>query len=80
MFFPYVIKSIQHDFYYKGHRADLEQRLHEHNIGLTKSIKAFIPFRIVYFETFNSRMEAIKREKYFKSAAGRRLLKGKLAP
>jgi putative endonuclease len=34
---------------------------------------------VVHIEEFNSREEAIKREKYFKSSAGRRFLKNKLA-
>lgn len=45
---------------------------------MTKSIKPYIPIEIVYFEEFASRQEAIKREKFFKSAAGRRFLKTKI--
>src|SRR5699024_1292439 len=75
MFFTYVLKSLSHDYFYKGHCQDLEQRIKQHNRGKTKSIKAYRPFKIVYFETFNSRKEAVLREKYFKTAAGRRFLK-----
>ena len=39
-----------------------------------------MPFEMAYFEEFATREEAIKREKYFKSAAGRRYLKKKLPP
>jgi len=35
---------------------------------------------LIYKEEFATREEAIKREKYFKSAAGRRYLKNKLVP
>ena len=77
MFFAYVIKSIDHDYFYKGHCEDLEKRLKQHNAGNTESIKKWIPFKLVYFET---REEAIKREKYFKTAAGRKFLKSKLVP
>ena len=79
MYFAYVIKSIHHDFYYKGHCEDLEIRLAQHNSGMTESIRPYIPFILVYSEQFDTREEAIKREKYFKSAAGRRYLKVKLA-
>jgi putative endonuclease len=78
MYYTYVIKSIHHDYYYKGHCEDLDKRLQEHNAGFTISIKPYIPFKIVYFEAFDLREESIKREKYFKSAAGRRYLKTKL--
>jgi putative endonuclease len=78
MYYAYVLKSIQHEFYYKGHCHDLKKRLDQHNSGMTDSIRPFIPFRIIYFEEFETEREAIIREKYFKSAAGRRFLKSKL--
>ena len=34
---------------------------------MTISIKPYLPFKIVYFEQFPTKEEAIKREKYFKS-------------
>jgi putative endonuclease len=77
LFYTYVIKSIKFDFVYKGHCENLEERLKEHNSGMTRSNKAYLPFEIVYIEYFETRVEAIEREKYFKTAAGRRFLKGK---
>jgi putative endonuclease len=68
MYFAYGLKSINHDYYYKGHCQDLEKRLAQHNSGMTESIRPYIPFRIVYFENFETEMEAILKEKYFKSA------------
>jgi putative endonuclease len=50
----------------------LESRLKEHNWGNTKSTKPYIPWKIVHIEEFKSRAEARIREKYLKSAAGRR--------
>ena len=78
MFYAYVIKSLNHDFYYKGHCEDLDKRLKQHNSGMTESIRPYIPFKLVYKEEFNTRVEAISREKYLKSSAGRRFLKNKL--
>ena len=79
MFYAYVLKSINHNYFYKGHCRDLEKRLSQHNSGMTESIKPFLPFALVYYEGFENEHEAIAREKYFKSAAGRRFLKKKLA-
>ena len=78
MFYSYVLKSINHEYFYKGHCSDLEKRIQQHNAGMTESIKPYIPFELVYFETFETLADAIAREKYFKSAAGRRFLKKKL--
>jgi putative endonuclease len=78
MYFAYVLKSLEHDYFYKGHCQDLDKRLLQHNSGMTESIKSYRPFEIIYFEKFDSEKEAIAREKYFKTSAGRRFLKLKL--
>ncbi|XZF15440.1 GIY-YIG nuclease family protein [Chitinophagaceae bacterium MMS25-I14] len=75
MFFAYVIESIPFPgYFYKGHCKDIELRLKEHNSSKTKSNKHYAPFRIVYFEKFETITEAVLREKYWKTAAGRRYL------
>jgi putative endonuclease len=75
MYFAYVLKSVEHNYFYKGHCQDLEKRLQQHNSGMTQSIRSYIPFTIVYSEAFETEEQAIQREKYFKTAAGRRFLK-----
>jgi putative endonuclease len=45
---------------------------------MTKSLKPFIPFEIKYYEVCNSLEEAVQKEKYWKTAAGRRYLKKKI--
>ncbi len=78
MFYAYVVRSIVTDQLYKGHCEDLEVRLKQHNSGMTKSIRMHAPVELAYFEEFATREEAIRREKYFKTAAGRRFLKSAL--
>ena len=80
MFYAYVMRSVNFDYYYKGHCENLEVRLTQHNSGMTLSIRKYVPFEVAYFEQFETREEAISREQYFKSAAGRRFLKTKLPP
>ena len=77
-YFSYIIYSVNYNRFYKGHCEDLTERLNQHNHGHTISTKPFIPWKIVYFEEFETREEAIKRERYFKTAAGRRFLKNKI--
>ena len=79
MYFCYVIQSLsKQNYFYKGFCKNLDARLKEHNAGKTKSNKAFLPFKIVYFESFNDLDEALKTEKYWKTAAGRRYLQSKI--
>jgi putative endonuclease len=80
MFYAYVLKSTSHDYYYKGHCKDIYVRLKQHNSGMTKSIRPYIPFEISYFEMFDTEAKAIEREKYFKTPRGRVFLKGKISP
>ncbi len=75
MFYAYVLKSINHEFFYKGHCENPEERLMQHNSGMTQSIRPYIPFELIYKEAFATREEAIARERYFKTSAGRRFLK-----
>ncbi len=77
-YFSYVLKSDKDGRLYKGHTDDLNKRLIEHNSGKTKSTKGYIPWRLVYYETFITREESILREKYFKTGSGREFLKDTL--
>ena len=77
-YFVYVLKSIKDGRLYKGQTSNLNKRLKQHNRGENKSTKGFMPWELVYFETFQTREEAVLREKYFKSGSGREFLKKKL--
>ena len=78
MFFVYIIKSTIDNRLYKGFTTDLERRIKEHNSGKNKSTSPYKPWNLVYFEKFTDRIEARKREKYFKTGIGREYLKNKL--
>ncbi|XOV92961.1 MAG: GIY-YIG nuclease family protein [Bacteroidota bacterium] len=74
-YYVYVLRSVNFDRYYTGMTSNPEKRLVEHNSGLTKSTKPFIPWEIVFLEKFETRTDARKREKYLKSGSGREFLK-----
>jgi putative endonuclease len=79
MFFAYVLQSqVTLKFYY-GSTQNLEERLNIHNAGLVNYTSKYTPWVLVYFEEFETRSEALKREKYFKTGAGRDFVKRKLA-
>ncbi|MFC5682657.1 GIY-YIG nuclease family protein [Flavobacterium sp. MAHUQ-51] len=77
-YYVYVLESEKDGRLYKGHTSDIDKRIKEHNSGKTKSTKAYRPWNLVYFEVFDTREEAVLREKYFKSGIGREFLKEKL--
>ena len=78
MYFVYVLYSVDFNRHYIGMTDNYERRLLQHNNGLTSSTKSFIPWIIVLIEEFKSREKARLREKYLKSAAGRRWRKNNI--
>ncbi len=77
-FFTYVLFSERYNRLYIGHTQHLKQRLKEHNSGKTKLIKAFIPWKLIYYEKYQTRKEAIDHEKYLKSGIGREYIRGEI--
>ncbi|MDQ8004969.1 MAG: GIY-YIG nuclease family protein [Pedobacter sp.] len=79
MFTVYILYSKQFDKIYIGYTSNLEQRLLSHNALATKgyTIK-FRPWEILHTEVFESRSEALRREKQLKSAKGREFIRKQL--
>jgi len=75
MFYTYILKSLKDGSYYKGSTSDLKERLAIHNKGKSKYSKAHRPFVVHYFEEFETRSEAYRRERFFKSFQGHIWLK-----
>ena len=78
MYYVYVLESVVDKRLYKGHTQDVEKRLKEHNSGKVKSTKGYKPWELKYIETFETRKEAVKREKYLKTGIGREFLISKI--
>lgn len=74
MFYTYIIKSIKFDCFYTCHSQDLNERLLKHNRGYSKSTKAKAPWKLVYFEEFETRSKAAKREIEIKNKKSRKYI------
>ncbi len=66
MYYVYVLKSKKDNNFYIGSTNDLERRISEHNSGLVFSTKSRVPFKIVYYEAYESEKDARIREKNLK--------------
>ena len=71
MFYVYILQSSLNNYFYVGHTNNLKRRLREHQAGRTTSLKGRGPYKLAYYEQFETRKEALVREKYFKSGSGR---------
>ena len=74
----YVLESLRSGVRYVGISEDLNRRLKEHNSGKTKFTSGHMPWELLYQEETEDAASARAREKYLKSAAGRRFLDKKL--
>jgi len=67
MYYCYVIKSKLRNYIYVGITSNLERRIAEHNQGKNKTTKSYAKFDLITTESYNTRLEARIREKWFKS-------------
>ena len=74
MFVVYILYSSNFDQYYVGHTQNMEDRLSRHNSGRSLSTKKGKPWILVYRETFETRSEAMLREKAIKKMKSRTYL------
>lgn len=74
-YYTYVLQSKITGDLYKGYTSDLKNRLQEHNKGLNFSTKSKRPWIVIHYEAYLNEKDARRREKYFKTSQGMRLLK-----
>jgi putative endonuclease len=75
MFYVYIIYSIKLEKKYIGYCSDLKNRIEEHNKGESRFTSKGIPWKLVYYEAFLSKIDAQKEEKFLKTGKGRERLK-----
>lgn len=75
MYYTYVLKSKIRNYIYVGLTSDIDRRLNEHNQGHNKTTEPYKPFDLLLKESYSTRIEARKREKYLKSGAGKEWIK-----
>lgn len=62
MNYTYILKC-NDDTLYTGWTTDVNRRVEQHNNGTaSKYTRARLPVKLVYFETFETRSDAMKRE------------------
>ncbi len=76
MYFIYILFSENFKKSYVGSTDNLERRLKQHNNGTSNFTKKYKPWKLIHSEKFQTRDVALQRERYLKSRAGRKLLKG----
>ena len=64
--YTYIIKSDQVGSFYIGSASDVGRRLTKHNSGHSPYTSKKRPWKLFYYETFETKKEALIREKFLK--------------
>lgn len=76
MYYVYLIKSERNGKIYVGQTSKLPtKRLIQHNHGSNDWTRHNGPFELVYYESYECKTDAVKREKFYKSGVGKRIKK-----
>lgn len=78
MYYIYILKSKKDSYFYTGYTNDLKKRLPLHSLGKVLSTKNRLPLELVYYEACLNQQDATHREKYLKTAWGKRYIKARL--
>jgi len=75
MYYVYLLRSKNQPWIYVGYTTNLKRRVAEHQNGLSKATKPYCPFELLFYEAYKSKVDAKRREVYFKTNQGKRALK-----
>jgi len=78
MFYTYVLKSEKSGRFYTGYTNDLRKRFKEHNSSQSTYTAKRGPYKLIYYEACSNQQDAMAREKYLKTAIGKRYLNNRL--
>ena len=78
MHYVYVLRSVTDDGFYIGYSANLRERFKQHLQGNSFATAYRGPWKLIYYESYLDKADALGREKYLKSGGGRRFLKSQL--
>lgn len=74
MYFVYFAKSLKNGKVYVGYtQKQPEQRVAEHNSGSSSWSRVNRPLKLIYYEKFVCKDDALSREKFYKSGVGKQV-------
>lgn len=79
MHYTYLLENQTDHSWYIGFTSDLRRRIFEHQTGIGgRTTKLKKDWKLIYYESYIDKKDAMGREKFLKSGSGRRYLKKQL--
>lgn len=75
MYYVYILKSLVSGDLYKGSCKDLKKRVSDHNQGKSRFTRTKRPWKLIYYEAFENKTDALREEKFLKTGKGRERVK-----
>jgi putative endonuclease len=67
MYYLYLLYSNRSKEYYVGTSPDVRKRFYSHNAGQNIATKPGIPWKLVYYEAYPTKEDALRREQKLKA-------------
>ncbi len=74
-YYVYILISKKDRKTYTGSTSDLKKRIERHENGQVLATKHRLPVRLIFYEAYLSKYDALRRERYFKTSKGKTALK-----
>lgn len=71
----YILLCEKDNMLYTGYTSDLQRRLLQHQNGESSNTAKRRPVKLIFCEFYLFKEDAMKREKYFKTTAGKKAIK-----
>ena len=65
-YYVYILYSEKFDKYYKGYTTNPPVRLLQHNNGESRYTRHFVPWKLVFLQSYDTKSEALIRERKLK--------------
>lgn len=75
MYYVYVIYSVKLKRRYIGFTEDLQRRFEEHNCEKDTFTSKGLPWKLIYYQAFISKKDAMAEERFLKTGKGRERMK-----
>jgi len=73
MYYAYILLLANKQLY-AGSTSDLRRRQQEHQQGHVQSTRHKRPVKLIFYEAFAAKADAVRRELYFKTSKGKSTL------
>lgn len=75
MFYVYILENQINGKIYTGFTSNLKQRLQQHLQGHVHTTSRMDKLKLIFYEAFIDKRDAVERENYLKTTQGKRTMK-----